>query len=133
MVTFVAGFVSQAAADTIVPVHEEINERSSGITDIGRLRTIRDEVLAGIEVPRPTVADVADHVEHVVRVAGVEHVGIGGDFDGNLIWPVGLEDVSGYPLLFAELLARGWTDENLARLAGGNILRVMRAAEAVAA
>jgi membrane dipeptidase len=133
MVTFVAGFVSQAAADAIVPAHALISRRSTGIADVGRLRAIRDEVLAGIEVPLPTVADVADHVEHVARVAGVEHVGIGGDFDGSLIWPIGLEDVSGYPLLFAELLARGWADDDLARLAGGNILRVMRAAEAVAA
>lgn len=131
MVTFVAGFVSQAAADAIVPAHAEISRRSTGITDVGELRAIRDEVLAGIEVPLPTIADVADHVDHVARVAGAEHVGIGGDFDGSLIWPIGLEDVSGYPLLFAELMSRGWTDDDLARLAGGNILRVMRAAEAV--
>lgn len=133
MVTFVAGFVSQATADAIAPAHAEISARSAGITDIGRLRAIRDEVLAGIQVPRPTVGEVADHVDHVARVAGVEHVGIGGDFDGSLIWPIGLEDVSGYPLLFAELMARGWTDDDLARLAGGNLLRVMRAAESVAA
>jgi membrane dipeptidase len=132
MVTFVAGFVSQAAADAILPAHAEVNRRSTGITDVARLRAIRDEVLAGIQVPLPTVADVADHIDHVARVAGVEHVGIGGDFDGSVVWPIGLEDVSGYPLLFAELLSRGWTDGDLALLAGGNILRVMRAAEAVA-
>jgi membrane dipeptidase len=132
MVTFVAGFVSAAAAAAIVPAHAEISRRSAGIADPGRLRAIRDEVMEGIDVPRPTVADVADHVDHVARVAGVEHVGIGGDFDGSLIWPVGLEDVSCYPVLFAELLARGWTDADLAGLAGRNILRVMRAAEAVA-
>jgi membrane dipeptidase len=133
MVTFVSGFVSQPAADAIVPAHAEISRRSAGITDVTRLRAIRSEVLDGIEVPLPTVADVADHVDHVARVAGVRHVGIGGDFDGSTIWPVGLEDVSGYPLLFAELLARGWTDADLALLAGGNILRVMRAAERAAA
>ena len=66
---------------------------------------------------------------NVMRTAGADHVGIGGDFDGSLIWPIGLEDVSGYPLLFAELLARGWTDDDLARLAGGNALRVLGAAE----
>ena len=133
MVTFVAGFVLQAAADAVVSAHGEISRRSEGVTDIGQLRAIRDEVLVGVEVPRPTVADVADHVDHVARVAGVEHVGIGGDFDGSLIWPVGLEDVSGYPLLFAELMRRGWTDDDLALLAGGNVLRVMRAAERAAA
>jgi len=132
MVTFVAGFVSQAAADAVGPAHDEIKRRSAGLTDVDRLRAIRDEVFAGIQVPLPTVADVADHVEHIARVAGVEHVGIGGDFDGSTLWPVGLEDVSGYPRLFAELMSRGWTDDDLARLAGGNILRVMRAAEAVA-
>ena len=132
MVTFVAGFVSADAAAAIVPAHEEISLRSVGIADPGSLRAIRDEVMAGIEVPRPSVADVADHVEHVARVAGAAHVGIGGDFDGSLIWPVGLEDVSSYPVLFAELLARGWTDADLAGLAGGNVLRAMRAAEAVA-
>jgi membrane dipeptidase len=60
-------------------------------------------------------------------------VGLGGDYDGNTNWPVGLEDVSGYPSLFAELIRRGWSDEDLAKLAGGNVLRVMRAAEATAA
>lgn len=65
-------------------------------------------------------------------VAGHEHVGIGGDYDGNRFWPIGPEDVSGYPHLFAELLRRGWTEDNLARLANGNILRVMRDAESVA-
>jgi len=132
MVTFVAGFVSQAAADAIVPAHAEISRRSEGITEPTRLRAIRDEVLGGLEVPRPSIADVADHVEHVARVAGTAHVGIGGDFDGSLIWPVGLEDVSTYPQLFAELIARGWTDADLAALAGGNVLRAMRGAEAVA-
>ncbi|MDP9273699.1 MAG: dipeptidase, partial [Chloroflexota bacterium] len=68
---------------------------------------------------------VADHVEHVARVAGVEHVGLGGDFDGSIFNTQGLEDVSGYPNLFAELILRGWTDADLARLAGGNVLRVM--------
>jgi membrane dipeptidase len=132
MVTFVAGFVSADAAAAIVPAHAEINRRAAGIADPGALRAIRDEVMAGIDVPRPTVSDVADHVEHVARVAGVAHVGIGGDFDGSLIWPVGLEDVSSYPVLLAELMARGWTDTDLAALAGGNILRALRAAEAVA-
>ncbi|HEY7025202.1 MAG TPA: dipeptidase [Candidatus Limnocylindrales bacterium] len=80
----------------------------------------------------PTVADVADHVEHIVRVAGVEHVGIGGDFDGTNHLPVGLADVSTYPHLFAELVERGWNDRDLTRLAGENVLRVMSETEAVA-
>jgi membrane dipeptidase len=83
--------------------------------------------------PVTTVAQVADHVEHIARVAGHDHVGIGGDLDGIETAPEGLGTVSGYPLLFAELIRRGWSDQNLAKLAGGNVLRVLRRAEAVAA
>lgn len=72
---------------------------------------------------------VADHVEHVRKVAGVEHAGLGGDFDGTSEVTVGLEDVSQYPALFGELIQRGWTEADCEALAGGNILRVMRAAE----
>jgi membrane dipeptidase len=84
--------------------------------------------------PRPPtpVATVADHIEHIARIAGHDHVGIGGDLDGVPYTAAGLESVAGYPLLFAELIRRGWSDANLAKLAGGNILRAMRRAEAVA-
>ncbi|WP_300973015.1 dipeptidase [Sphingomonas sp. LHG3406-1] len=84
--------------------------------------------------PRPVVGikDVADHIEHVVRIAGVDHVGIGGDLDGIPRTPVGLEGVEAYPRLFAELIRRGWSDADLARLAGGNVLRALRGAEATA-
>jgi len=84
--------------------------------------------------PRPeaTVAHVADHVEHVRDVAGIDHVGIGADFDGISSTPVGLEDVSSYPRLIAELLRRGWSEEDVAKLTNGNVLRVLRRAEAVA-
>ena len=84
------------------------------------------------QAPAATIAEVADHVEHVAKVAGYDHVGIGGDLDGIDAAPAGLGTVSGYPLLFAELIRRGWSDSNLAKLAGGNVLRVMRQAEAVA-
>ena len=83
--------------------------------------------------PQVTIADVANHIEHVVKVAGYDHVGIGGDFDGIDSTPEGLDGVEDYPKLFAELIQRGWSDENLARLAGGNVLRALRRAEAVAA
>jgi len=83
--------------------------------------------------PRVTVAQVADHVDHIAKVAGYDHVGIGGDLEGIESAPEGLGTVSGYPLLFAELIRRGWSDENLAKLAGGNLLRVLRQAEQVAA
>jgi membrane dipeptidase len=132
MVTFVAGFISKATAVALAPIQAERARRSAGPEDPGAMRVMRDELLDGDSVPRPSVAEVADHVEHVARVAGVDHVGIGGDFDGSIVWPIGLEDVSCYPNLFAELISRGWTDADLAKLSGGNILRVMRAAEAVA-
>jgi membrane dipeptidase len=87
--------------------------------------------------PAPTagVGLIADHIEHVVKIAGHDHVGLGGDLDGIGYdeAPPGMNSVSGYPLLFAELIRRGWSDEDLAKLAGGNVLRVMRQAEAVAA
>jgi membrane dipeptidase len=79
-----------------------------------------------------TIADVADHIEHIAALAGVDHVGIGSDFDGITSTPVGLEDVSTFPAVFAELSRRGWSEEDLAKLAGENILRVMRESEAVA-
>ena len=85
--------------------------------------------------PRPavTVIEVADHIEHVARVAGHDHVGIGADLDGIPYTPTGLEGVETYPRLFAELIRRGWSDANLAKLAGGNALRALRGAEATAA
>ena len=83
--------------------------------------------------PLVTVAQVADHVDHVAKVAGYDHVGIGGDLDGIEAAPEGLGTVSGYPLLFAELIRRGWSDANLGKLAGANVLRVLRQAEQVAA
>jgi membrane dipeptidase len=84
--------------------------------------------------PRPVVGigDVADHIDHVARVAGHDHVGIGGDLDGIPRTPDGLEGVEAYPRLFAELIRRGWSDANLAKLAGGNVLRALRSAEATA-
>lgn len=79
-----------------------------------------------------TISDVADHIEHIVEIAGIDHVGIGGDFDGIESWPVGLEDVSRYPTLLAELSRRGWSEAELAKVAGENVLRVMREAEEAA-
>jgi membrane dipeptidase len=85
--------------------------------------------------PRPTasLAQVADHIEHVRKVAGVDHVGIGSDFDGISENVVGLEDVSKYPSLFAELARRGWSDRDLAKLSSGNVLRALTQAERVSA
>jgi membrane dipeptidase len=83
--------------------------------------------------PMVTVTQVADHIDHVARIAGHDHVGIGADLDGIPTTPTGLDGVQSYPLVFAELIRRGWSDSDLAKLAGGNVLRVLRGAEAVAA
>jgi membrane dipeptidase len=82
--------------------------------------------------PRVTVDDVADHVEHIVRVAGVDHVGLGADYDGVTYLPEGMGGVDGYAVLLAELIRRGWRDGDIAKLTGGNLLRVLRAAERIA-
>lgn len=81
---------------------------------------------------RATLSQVADHIEHVRRVAGIGHVGIGADFDGTPTLPLGVEGVETYPALFAELMRRGWTDADVRKLAGENVLRVMRDNEQVA-
>lgn len=83
--------------------------------------------------PATSVATVADHIEHIRNVAGVDHVGIGSDFDGVSALPEGLGGVDTYPALFVELIRRGWSDADLAKLAGGNVLRALRGAERVAA
>jgi membrane dipeptidase len=88
--------------------------------------------LAANPPPIVTVGQVADHVEHARDVAGVDHIGLGGDFDGTMYLPEGLQDVSGYPRLLAELSGRGWTQGDLDKLAGRNIVRVLREAEHLA-
>src|SRR5207302_9833382 len=90
-----------------------------------------DALLEKLPRPEVTIADVVAHIEHARDVAGVDHIGVGGDYDGTDVFPVGLEDVSGYPALFAELLDRGWSAEDCAKLAGGNVLRALRDAESV--
>jgi membrane dipeptidase len=134
MVTFVPSFVNETLR--VWYANRDAEQ--------ARLKSLHDgepqNVKAGVEAwekanPRPkaTLADVADHVEHVMKVAGEDHVGIGGDLDGISTTPEGLESVADYPKLFAELLRRGHSEEQLKKLAGLNALRVMRAAEATAA
>jgi len=133
MVTFVPGFVSQECADWMAGLKAEAARRGLDPKDLSKLFSIQPEWERDHPVPQATLTQVADHVDHVRQVAGVEHVGLGGDFDGTGEVTVGLEDVSTYPALFAELLRRGWTEADCAALAGGNLLRTLRAAEAYAA
>ncbi|HLU25076.1 MAG TPA: dipeptidase [Longimicrobiales bacterium] len=134
MVTFVPSFISQEVADYEARVRRLTEEmRSRFGADTAGLRREVEAWRRANPAPRATLKQVADHIEHIRRVAGVDHVGIGGDFDGISTVVQGLEDVSTYPALFAELSRRGWSEEDLGKLAGGNVLRVMREAEAVAA
>jgi membrane dipeptidase len=130
MVTFVGGFIDPAVAAVQVPAMAEINRRATG-KSIEEREKIEEEVLGKVQVPKIPLGKVADHIEHIRDVAGIEHVGIGGDYDGNSLWPEGLSDVSMYPNLFAELIRRGWSDKDLKLLAGENVLRAMERAEAV--
>jgi len=133
MVNFVPSFVSQAAREWEREFAAEMQRRGldhKNVAARGHLRAEREEWMAAHPRPKVTLAEVADHVEHVRKIAGVDHVGIGSDYDGVDWLPEGLEDVSTYPALIAELLSCGWSEEDCGKLAGGNILRVMREAEA---
>jgi membrane dipeptidase len=95
-------------------------------------RRARQERMQSMEIDRGSVAVVADHIDHVARLAGVDHVGIGSDFDGVELLPHGLEDVSCYPAITVELLERGWRESDVRKVLGDNARRVLRAAEEVA-
>jgi membrane dipeptidase len=133
MVTFVAGFTDPDVAKVMQPVIEEFNRRAKDVKSDAERDKVFEELTANIKIPVTTVAKVADQVDYVRKIAGVDHVGIGGDFDGNTQWPAGLSDVSMYPNLFAELIRRGWSDADLQKLAGDNVLRALAQAEKVAA
>jgi membrane dipeptidase len=134
MVTFVPGFLSDAVAAW---EREQTAERERLRKRFGNDEQAAAAALAAWReqhpAPRATLADAADHIDHMRRVAGIDHVGIGGDFDGISTVPRGLEDVSTYPALTAELLRRGYSDDDIRKINGLNILRVMREAERVAA
>ena len=130
MVNFYPAFVSEALRQ-----HEESGQarvrafRAAGLDSAAIADSTRRWAAAA---PHATLAQVADHIDYVRKVAGVDHVGVGSDFDGITTTPDGLEDVSKFPDLIAELLRRGWTAQDIRKLAGLNLLRVMREAERVA-
>src|SRR6266567_1470386 len=129
MVTFVPAFVSQACRDWERDFTAEMERRGLDPADMASRDQQQDEWAAAHPRPSATLAEVANHIEHVREVAGSDHIGIGGDYDGTSQLPEGLADVSCYPALFTELLGRGWSEADCARLANGNLLRVMRKAE----
>jgi membrane dipeptidase len=132
MVTFVPGFVSAEIRDAEAARDSAVKALAAGISDTTERDRVASDYRKAHPLPRATIAQVADHIEHARQVAGVDHIGIGSDFDGIDEGPAGLEDVSKFPNLFAELIRRGWSDDDLKKLAGQNLLRVMRQAEAVA-
>ena len=133
MVTFVPAFVSPECAAWQAGLLAELDRRGLDRRDMAAWDAVGPEWEAAHPVPEATLTQVADHIDHVRAVAGIDHIGIGGDYDGSAAMPTGLSDVSGYPALFAELLTRGWTEPDCAALAGGNLLRVLRDAENAAA
>jgi membrane dipeptidase len=136
MVNFYSGYVSDEVRKwNAEQAAEEARLKSLYVGQPEKREAAMKQWLAAHPAPQVTVAQVADHVDHIAKVAGYDHVGIGADLDGIPYTdaPAGMNSVSGYPLLFAELIRRGWSDQNLAKLAGGNVLRAMRRAEAVAA
>jgi len=134
MVTFVPTFVAPEGAALNREALAKVSAlRAEYADDPDGLLAAMDEWWDSLEEIPATVSQVADHIDHVRDVAGIDHIGIGGDFDGSVGMPEGLDDVSGYPALFEELADRGYPDEALQQIAGRNVLRVMQEAELVAA
>jgi membrane dipeptidase len=133
MVTFVPAFVSNEFKDWDAAGDSARRALRASVPDTADARRQWEAWQGAHPPPAATLAQVADHIDHVRQVAGVDHVGIGSDFDGVDYTPVGLEDVSKFPELFAELIRRGWSDADLRKLAGQNLLRALRQAEATAA
>jgi membrane dipeptidase len=134
MVPFVTAFVNAAVKaddDSLERVTREAIQRHAGNTAAAQPDI--DAWRAAHPRPKATISDVADHIEHITRIVGHDHVGIGSDFDGITETVVGLEDVSKFPALFEELARRGWSETDMNKLAGGNILRALHDAEVVAA
>ncbi|WP_292041505.1 MULTISPECIES: dipeptidase [unclassified Brevundimonas] len=134
MVTFVPGFINEQVREwgaNRVAQQARLNSLHPG--DPERVRRELAEWVAANPVPRATLDDVVAHIQYVRDKAGIDHVGLGGDFDGVDSLPVGVEAVDAYPRILAELIKRGWTDADIRKLTGENMLRVMRGVEAVAA
>jgi membrane dipeptidase len=134
MVTFVPQFLSATVtAWSKRQTDEENRLKQQFTTDPAAVKTKLADWAKANPAPRATIADTADHIDHIKRVAGIDHIGLGGDFDGITSVVEGLEDVSKYPTLTAELLRRGYRDEEIKKILGLNVLRVMRAVEKVSA
>jgi membrane dipeptidase len=132
MITFVPMFVSQRCRDWQLEAAAEMERRGLDPNNWEDRKQFRPEWASAHPAPKATLADVVAHAERVREVAGVDHIGVGGDFDGVESLPEGLDDVSCYPALIAALLDRGWSEEDCGKLACGNLLRVLEEAERAA-
>jgi membrane dipeptidase len=132
MITFVPAFVAQRCRDWEVELAAELDRQGMDYRDLASRKQVGGSWLAEHPRPKATLADVVAHVEHAREVAGVDHVGLGGDYDGVDELPAGLEDVSCYPALIEALLARRWSESDCGKLTSGNLLRAMRDAEIAA-
>ncbi|HEY4455118.1 MAG TPA: dipeptidase [Pseudonocardiaceae bacterium] len=132
MITLVPTFVSPTYAEWDRRLREAMTAAGADHRDLAQRHTFAETWTGGGPKPEVTVHDVVRHLEHAREVAGIDHIGLGGDYDGVDRLPVGLEDVSCYPRLFTELLDRGWSESDCTKLAGANTLRVLREAEQVA-
>ncbi|MFT4875194.1 dipeptidase [Congregibacter sp.] len=133
MVTFVPGYISQDRRDwDLARTGEEASLKAMHPYDEEKRRDLLTNWESSNPKPEVTLAQVADHIDHIRKVAGIQHIGVGGDFDGISSVVTGLEDVSTYPALFEELKARGYSDADCEAIAGGNVLRALEASEAVA-
>jgi membrane dipeptidase len=133
MVAFVPFFVSQECTDWLAALKAFAAAQGQDPDNLAHVFALMPGWEKDHPMPQATIAQVADHIDHVRAVAGVAHVGIGADYDGSPSFPVGLGDVSRYPALFHELQRRRWSEADLKSLAGANILRVLRDAESFAA
>ncbi|MEO7398621.1 MAG: dipeptidase [Ilumatobacteraceae bacterium] len=133
MVTFVPDFVSPECAGWMAESLRLVAQRGGNPRSSADVSALLRERMANESAPVATIADVVAHIEHVREVAGIDHVGIGGDYDGCAFMPAGLDDVSGYPRLLDALRARSWSGADLDQLCASNVLRVLRDAEAIAA
>ncbi len=132
MVTFVPGFLSpEVAAWQKLQDAESARLTKQFPADAAAVTRGVNEWTAAHPAPRATLSDAADHIDHIRKVAGIDHIGLGSDFDGITMVPQGLEDVSKYPALVAELLRRGYKDDEVKKILGENVLRVMREVEKV--
>jgi membrane dipeptidase len=133
MVNFCPCFMASGIDTWTAELDSVTRAAKGGSPTLAQADTTIQGWIASHPMPEATVGDVADHIDHIKRIAGIDVIGLGSDFDGISNGPVGLEDVSKFPVLFAELIKRGYSDDELEKIAGLNLLRAMREMEATAA